>query len=111
MKEKYETVGLNYDYIKEKYPNINEYEETACAYLSDPFFKELEQMLIDEDYALAKDAIKGLYVLASELCLFPLYETLLELYEDMEYETYEEARGHFEEMMKAYQKIRGVFYA
>jgi len=111
MREKYESVGLHYDYIVEKYPNLNEYEEIVNTYLSDPFFKDLDQMLEDEDYALAKDALKGLYILASDLGLFPLYETLLELYEDMEYETYEEAREHYNQMMEAYKKIRGIFNA
>ena len=79
MKNKYKSVGLNYDLIIEKYPNINDYEETVNAYLSDEFFRQLEDMLDNEDYAMAKDATKGLYVLASELCLFPLYEGLLSI--------------------------------
>ena len=111
MKEKYTSVGLNYDLILEKYPNINVYEETANAYFADPFFKELKEMLEDEDYALAKDATKGLYILASELCLYPLYEKLLDIYEDLEYETYTEVLNKYKDMYKTYEKIRGVFNA
>lgn len=111
MKTKYEKVGLNYDLILEKYPNINEYEEIVNSYLCDPFFKELEQMLDDEDYALAKDATKGLYILASDLLLFPLYETLLEIYEDLEYETYDGMKNHYNDMFAVYKKIRGAFNA
>lgn len=111
MKEKYESCGLNYDLILEKYPNINYFEETVNAYLDDPFFKELKDMLESEDYALAKDAVKGLYILASELCLFPLYETLLDIYEDLEFETYDEVLKHYDEMMQKYHKIRGIFNA
>ena len=111
MKEKYESCGLNYDLILEKYPNINYFEETVNAYLDDPFFKELKDMLESEDYALAKDAVKGLYILASELCLFPLYETLLDIYEDLEFETYGDVLKHYEEMMQKYNKIRGIFNA
>ena len=111
MKEKYESCGLNYDLILEKYPNINYFEETVNAYLDDPFFKELKDMLESEDYALAKDAVKGLYILASELCLFPLYETLLDIYEDLEFETYDDVLKHYEEMMQKYNKIRGIFNA
>ena len=111
MKEKYESCGLNYDLILEKYPNINYFEETVNAYLDDPFFKELKDMLENEDYALAKDAVKGLYILASELCLFPLYETLLDIYEDLEFETYDDVLKHYEEMMQKYKKIRGIFNA
>ena len=111
MKEKYESCGLNYDLILEKYTNINYFEETVNAYLDDPFFKELKDMLEGEDYALAKDAVKGLYILASELCLFPLYEALLDIYEDLEFETYDDVLKHYEEMMQKYNKIRGIFNA
>lgn len=111
MKTKYEKIGLNYELILEKYPNINEYEEIVNSYLCDSFFKELEQMLTDEDYALAKDAVKGLYILASDLLLFPLYETLLEIYEDLEYETYADVMNHYNDMFARYEKIRSVFNA
>ena len=111
MKQKYESCGLNYDLIVEKHPNINYYEETVNAYLDDPFFSELNDMLKDEDYALAKDATKGLYILASELLLFPLYESLLEIYEDLEYETYDKVLEHYQQMHNRYQKIRGCFNA
>ena len=111
MKKKYESCGLNYELIVEKYPNLDQYEEIVNAYLSDPFFSELEQMLEDEDYALAKDATKGLYILASDLCLYPLYEALLEIYEDLEYETYGDVLNHYKEMMVIYENIRRVFNA
>lgn len=111
MKNKYKKVGLDYDLIIEKYPNINEYEEIVNAYLADEFFKELEMMLEEEDYAIAKDATKGLYVLAGELYLFPLYEKLLEVYEDLEYETYGDVAEHYRDMIDTYQRIRGVFNA
>ena len=111
MKEKYKSCGLNYDYIVEKYPNIHEYEDIVNAYLADEFFKDLETMIDDEDYEMAKDATKGLYILAQELCLFPLYETLMEVYEDLEYETYADLKTHYKEMMEKYQKIKDVFVA
>ena len=111
MKNKYKSVGLNYDLIIKKFPNINEYEETVNAYLGDEFFKELEIMLENEDYAMAKDALKGLYILASELCLYPLYEKLLEIYEDLEYETYQDVLNHYHDMYDKYLKIRGIFNA
>ena len=111
MKNKYASVGLNYDLITEKFPNVNYYEETVNAYLSDPFFNELKEMLENEDYAMAKDAVKGLYILASELCLYPLYESLLDIFEDLEYETYDEILNHYEVMIEKYKKIRGIFNA
>ncbi len=111
MKEKYAKIGLNFEIISKKFPNIDEYEETVNAYLSDPFFKELEGMLDDEDYAMAKDATKGLYILASDLCIYPLYEALLEIFEDLEYEMYEDVMKHYIDMMETYEKIRGAFNA
>ena len=111
MKKKYESVGLHYDLIAEKFKDINEYEVTVNAYLDDEFFYDLKDMLENEDYALAKDAVKGLFILAQELLLFPLYETLMEVYEDLEYETYTEILAHYGAMMDVYRKIRGVFNA
>lgn len=111
MKEKYESAGLNYDLITEKYPNVNEYEEIVNAYLSDPFFYDLKNYLDEEDYALAKDAIKGLFILAQELRLYPLYIALIEIYEDLQEELYKDALVHYEEMMKIYHKIKSIFCA
>ena len=111
MRNKYRKVGLDYDLIIDKYPNINEYEETVNAFLSDEFFKDVGNMLEEEDYAMAKDAVKGLYVLASQLYLFPLYEKLLEVYEDLEYETYNDVKEHYRDMYETYERIRGVFNA
>lgn len=111
MKKKYESVGLNYELISEKYVDLGYFEEAVNAFLEDEFFKELDMMLCDEDYAMAKDATKGLFILAQELLLFPLYEKLVEIYEDLEYETYTDIKSHYEEMMEVYKKIRGVFNA
>lgn len=109
MKDKYESVGLNYEIIVNKYPNLNEFEEIVNSYLSDPFFKEIGDYLDDEDYALAKDALKGLYLLAQELCLFNLYVAIVEVYEDLEEELYKEAMAHYSDMKKLHQRIRGAF--
>ena len=111
MKRKYASVGLNYDLIVDRYPDINEYEEIVNAYLADEFFMELEEMLEMEDYAMAKDAVKGLYILASDLFLYPLYETLLEIYEDLEYEMYGDVMSHYKEMAETYRRVRGIFHA
>ena len=110
MKKKYESVGLNYDLIIEKYPNINEYEEIVNSYLSDPFFKELKDYLDNEDYALAKDATKGLFILAQELFIYPLYVSLMDIYEDLEEEMYKEVLTDYEKMMIVYKNIQGVFH-
>ena len=111
MRNKYASCGLNYDIILERYPNISEYEEIVNAYLDDEFFLQLEEMLETEDYAMAKDAVKGLYILASDLCLFPLYERLLEIYEDLEYGMYGDVLAHYRDMRDSHGKIRGIFNA
>lgn len=111
MREKYKSIGLDYDLIISKYPSIEEYEEVVNAYLSDPFFNELGDYIDKEDYELAKDATKGLFILAQELYIYPLYMALMEVYEDLEDELYKDIRPHYDEMIKVYKNIRGVFCA
>lgn len=109
MINKYKKVGLDYDLIVSKYPNLNEYEEIVNAYLSDPFFEELQVMIDDEDYALVKDATKGLFLLAQELYLYPLYLALVEIYEDVEDEIWVDIPRHYKDMYKIYKSIKEVF--
>ena len=109
MKEKYKRCGLNYDLIVEKYPNIDEYEHIVNTYLEDEFFNEMKTMIIDEDHEMLKDACKGLYILANDLYLFPLYESLLDLYESVEYEEYSRLMEEYDEVMKRHQRIRNIF--
>lgn len=111
MREKYFKAGLNYDLINEAFPDMNEFERTMLFYLDDENFKLLGEYLEDEDYAMAKDACKGLYILASELRMFPLYEALLEIYDDLEAEVYTDVLKHYKEMIKVYDRIRSPFYA
>ena len=110
MKKKYQNIGLNYDLIVDKFHNIDEYEEIVNTYLADEFFNDLKIMIENEDYEMVKDAVKGLYILAGDLLLYPLYEALLEMYEDLEYEFYPQLNPHYLEMMEIYQKIRGTFH-
>ena len=109
MRSKYASVNLNYDLIVSKYPDINEYENVVSVYLNDPFFNELGDYLDNEDYALAKDATKGLMILSQELLLFPLYEKISEIYEDLEFETYDEIMVHYGDMKSAYKRMKNVF--
>lgn len=109
MVNKYKKVGLDYDLIVSKYPNLNEYEEIVNAYLSDPFFEELQVMIDDEDYALVKDATKGLFLLAQELYLYPLYLALVEIYEDTEEEIWVDIPRHYKDMYKIYKSVKEVF--
>ena len=62
--------------------------------------------LEDEDYAMAKDATKGLYLLAMELKLYRLYETLLDIYEDLESELYTDVLKHYEDMYSEYCHLK-----
>ncbi len=109
MKNSFEKLGLNYDLINEKYPNIDEYKNIVKFYLDDEFFEGIGSYLENEDYALAKDACKGLFILAQDLYLYPLYIALMEVYEDLEEKTYTDVLKHYDEMKLVYDKFRGVF--
>lgn len=83
--------------------------EVIRFFLRDEFFESLNDYLTDEDYALAKDALKGLYILALKLRLFNLYECLLDLYEDLEGEYYQDVFSHYEAMMKEHKRLKEVY--
>ena len=109
MKNRFEELGLNYDLINEKYPNIDEYKNIVKFYLDDEFFEGIGAYLENEDYALAKDACKGLFILAQDLYLYPLYIALMEVYEDLEEKSYTDVLKHYDEMKLVYEKFKGVF--
>lgn len=109
MKEKYASVGLNFDIISEAFPNIEEYEDAVNFYLSDEHFNDLGVFIDDEDYAIALDTVKGLYLLAQDLRLLPLYEKLLEIFEDLTYETYDDILTHYTDMMFVHHNISSIF--
>ena len=111
MKEKYKMLGLDYDLIASEFPDLNEYETVVSTYFTDPFFLELREMIEAQDYEMVKDAAKGLYFLAQDLKLYPLYYALVEIYADIEEETVNDLMKHYEEMLAVYQKMRGVFCA
>lgn len=111
MREKYRVIGLDYDLIKSEFPDLNEYENVVNVYFSDPYFMDLEEMLDTQDYEMAKDTVKGLYYLAQDLKLFPLYFALVEIFEDLEDELYSDVMGHYKEMIDVYNRMRGVFCA
>ena len=83
--------------------------EVIKFYLNDEHFTEIKVFLENEDYAMAKDATKGLYLLAMELRLFKLYETLLDIYDDLEAEFYKDVIGHYEDMYAEYLRLKGVY--
>lgn len=109
MKNKYTLCGLNYDLISEAYPDLNEYERILHIYLEDDFFNELKTYIETEDYAMAKDAIKGLYIMASELKLFELYTHLVDLYEDIDIDNYQNLLSDYAELMLVHKKIKAGF--
>ena len=110
MEKKYKKIGLDYNSIIDKYKNIDVYEEIVNSYLSDPFFNDLKKYIEDKDYALAKDATKGLFILAQDLLLYPLYICLVDLYEDFEDEKYEDVESKYKEMIKVYKNIKEALY-
>ncbi len=79
--------------------------EVVRVFLQDDFFEELIDYIQNEDYALAKDAAKGLYILAQELKLFRLYETLIDIYEDIDGEFYRDLPVHYEIMKKEHERL------
>ena len=109
MKEKIIKAGLNYEEISAAFPDLKAYEEAVRFYLNDPYFFDLKNFLDDEDYAMAKDAIKGLYLLAQELKIYKLYVALVDLYEDVEEEYYNELMTNYEKMAKIHRQLREAF--
>ncbi len=93
--------------------SASEYDEetrrTIKYYLEDEFFGMLKDYLDTQDYNLAKDMIKGLYILAGELRLFALYQGLLDIYEDLDFEEYESVNQHYDVMIAEYHRLREVF--
>ena len=81
----------------------------AILLKKDEFFNEMKTMIIDEDHEMLKDACKGLYILANDLYLFPLYEALLDLYESVEYEEYNNLLSQYDQVMERHSKIRKNF--
>ena len=61
----------------------NKYMEAVRFYLDDEFFEEVPLFIKDQDYEMAFDALKGLYILAEQFRLMRLYEYLLEVYESL----------------------------
>lgn len=108
MEQILKQLGLDVDLIKSKYPNFDDYINTVKFYLDDEFFDGIGNYLNNEDYALAKDATKGLFILASDLCLYPLYIALMEVYEDLCVEEYGDVIKHYDEMKIVYDKFRGA---
>ena len=87
-------------------------QETKIAikyYLEDEFFTDLINYLNYEDYAMAKDATKGLHILAQEFKLFRLYETLLDIYEDLDAEFYDDIYEHHCLMIEEYNRLKEVY--
>lgn len=109
MRNSFKDLGLDYDLINDKYPDIDEYNNIVKFYLNDEFFEEIGTFLENEDYALAKDACKGLFILAQDLYLYPLYIAIMEVYEDLEAKTYNDVLNHYKEMKAVYDRFKGVF--
>ena len=108
MENTLKKLGLDVELIKSKYPDFDEYMNIVKFYLKDEFFEEIGTFLENEDYALAKDACKGLFILAQDHCLYPLYITLMEVYEDLCEEEYKDVIKHYDEMKLVYDRFVGA---
>lgn len=84
--------------------------EVIRIYLKDEFFEELLDYIEKEDYALAKDAAKGLYILALEFKLYRLYETLIDIYEDLEGEFYKDLLAHYHTMKVEHERLLKEYF-
>lgn len=100
--------GIDTNEVKSTFSNLKEYEESLCFYLNDDFFSDLEGFIKNEDYAMTKDAVKGLLILAQELKIFSLYHALAEVYEDLLYENYKDLNYHVAYVLKLHSELRGV---
>ena len=84
--------------------------EVIRIYLKDEFFEELLYYIEKEDYALAKDAAKGLYILALEFKLYRLYETLIDIYENLEGEFYKDLLTHYHTMKAEHERLLKEYF-
>jgi hypothetical protein len=96
--DKYTKNKINTGLVLNDFHTIEAYEEALRFYLQDDFFDELKGFLDNNDFEMAKDALKGLYILAGDLKLFPLYESLLEIYQDLLEEEYRYLGERYETM-------------
>lgn len=101
--------GINIEEVKHSFPNLKNYEESLKCYLHDDFFTTLDSFVVSQDYAMAKDATKGLMILAQELKVFKLYQALSEVYEDLLEEEYQEINKHLASVTMLHKELRGIF--
>lgn len=92
--DKYKESGISFAEVQEAFPDIAEYERSLIFYLRDENFQQLQEWIKAEDFNLAMDAVKGLYILASELKIYRLYTALVDVYQDLLYEEYKELSLH-----------------
>lgn len=106
MKEQnYLDSGIDLDEVLRDFPVLEEYEESLRYFLGDEFFLQLPEWVETEDYGMAIDAVKGLYILAGELKVFPLYIALLEVYEDLLYQEYKDIKQHTTHVLHLHQEL------
>jgi len=106
---KYQSCGLDYELIKDSFVDLEAYEESLNFYLKDEDFFNLRSYLADCDWAMAKDALKGLFVLAQELKVMPLYFELVELYGDLLEEEYQDIESKYQEIIRIHRLLKENF--
>lgn len=100
MKTEFEKRAILIDDIIQNYTDLDEYKKVARTYLNDDFFEELPIFIAQNDYEMAKDALKGLYILALELRMIRLYQELLEIYECLIDEEYKNLDDNVKKVME-----------
>ena len=107
--ERYIRNRINTDLVLNEFKTLEAYEETLRFYLQDEFFDELKTFLEENDFEMAKDALKGLYILAGDLKLFRLYEALLEIYQDLLEEEYRYLDERYAAMKEIHDRLKEDF--
>ena len=107
--DKYLRNKINPGLVLNEFSSLEAYEEALRFYLQDEFFLQLKEYLDNNDFEMAKDALKGLYILAGDLKLFPLYEALLEIYQDLLEEEYRYLGERYEAMKSIHTSLSEDF--
>ena len=98
------------DDIIDKFENENEYLKCVRIYLADEFFDELKELIRIGDFAIAIDALKGLYILALDLRLMDLYWPLVDIYEALVEEDYVGIDDKLEDILTERKRLMEVFH-
>ena len=95
--DKYLRNKINPGLVLNEFSSLEAYEEALRFYLQDEFFLQLKEYLDNNDFEMAKDALKG------------LYEALLEIYQDLLEEEYRYLGERYEAMKSIHTALSEDF--